>query len=75
MRKQTRSAINGNDWKALKHFEHIHPELYTGAKAPRGSSNLEAMVSQMDAFNVVFDHPQYGEEFKAMIERAKKGRL
>ena len=74
LRHHKRGHINFADFHALKKFEKLHPEMYQRVRAPAYSRNnlMENMATQMDAFNAVFEHPAFKEEFMSMIEAEKK---
>ena len=49
-----RRAIGVHDFRGLKAFEQAYPELYRTAPTPRARDNVDAIVTQMNAFNAVF---------------------
>jgi len=73
LRNHSEASINQIDFIALKRFEETHPELYTKAKVskPQRNNIWASMQAQMTAFNRVFYHSKYGEEFRKMIEEER----
>ena len=64
------SYINDADFLAVQDFEIKHPELYKNAKTACAKMPvMQQMTVQANAFNGIFDSPQYGAEFKQTIER------
>ena len=64
MKNQTMPFINRQDFAALQEFESKHPELYKNATAPHTD-----MITQANAFNLVFYHTKYKTEFKKLINK------
>ena len=54
LRYHERRAIGVHDFRGLKAFEQAYPQLYTSAPTPRARDNVDAIVTQMNAFNAVF---------------------
>lgn len=65
--------INAADFEALQRFEERHPDLYKDAISPveQDMSVFGLMNIQMQAFNIVFDDDDYGDEFRELIEQVK----
>jgi hypothetical protein len=73
LRNHTTPRINAIDFYALMGFEHKHPELYGNARAPRQTNNFgKDAGTQMQAFNLVFNHPRWKDEFVALIAWTKQ---
>ena len=73
LRNHSQAAINQIDFISLKKFEEKHPELYEKAKVSKPQKNniFSCIQAQATAFNRVFNHPRYGDEFKKMIEEER----
>lgn len=71
MARQSRAIINGIDFKAIQSFESKHPDLFTKSATPLHTDWTKNAGEQMNAFNALFNHPVYGEEFKKLIQELR----
>jgi hypothetical protein len=73
LRNHSVPRINACDFYALLAFEKQHATLFEHASAPRqGGEAMSGVAVQINAFNEVFNHSQYGEELRALIDSAKR---
>jgi hypothetical protein len=73
LRNHSVPRINACDFYALMAFEKQHAALFQRASAPRqGSEAMSGVAVQINAFNEVFNHSQYGDKLRALIDSAKR---
>lgn len=73
LRHHKKPCINQFDFYAIQGFERLHPELYLNATTPKQTNNFgKDVTQQMNAFNQLFRHPSWSEEFKGVIAKAKQ---